>query len=161
MVKGEGIPTAPARSGNAPLHSTRFRRDAIAPHVLGNKGKPMNETVRLSPPNSLIFIMDHASGVLPDDITVGLVAATPSCVAVGTLPEVDGETSITFTDSMDVIDASDLLFSGVISTPNHELSVCSASDERLLTISVLQPSTQIKVFANDRSEPDRIMILVK
>jgi hypothetical protein len=121
----------------------------------------MKESISLSPPNSLIFVMDHKAGVLPDQITEGLVATTASCVAIGTLSEVDGETTITLTDNMDGVEAVDLVFSGSLSTPNHELSVCDVNNEKLLTLPVSQTSTMVKIFANDSSEPDYIVVFAK
>lgn len=121
----------------------------------------MRESITLSPPNSLIFVMDHEAGVLPDQITEDLVAATSSCIAVGTLSEVDGETTIVLTDILDQGEAIDLVFFGALSTPNLELSVCDVNNEKLLTIPVLQSSTAVKIFVNDSAEPDLIVIVAR
>jgi hypothetical protein len=121
----------------------------------------MKESMTFSPPNSLILVMDHEAGVLPDQITTELVAATDSCLAIGTLAAPDGETTIILTDDLDGLEIGDLVFDGALSTPNHELSVCNVRNEKLLTLPVPQPSTGVKVFANDPSEPDMIVVYAK
>jgi hypothetical protein len=46
----------------------------------------------------VIFIMDQSVGEVPKAMNKALVAATPSCIAVGTLSEHDGETLISLSD---------------------------------------------------------------
>jgi hypothetical protein len=105
--------------------------------------------------------MDHGAGILPDQLTADLVAASDSCLAIGTLAAADGETRITLADDLDGIEVGDLVFDGVLSTPNHELSVCNVNNEKLLTVPVSRTSTSVKVFANDLREPDQIVIYAK
>lgn len=121
----------------------------------------MRESLTFSPPNSLILVMDHEAGILPDQLTANLVSASDSCLAIGTLAAADGETRITLADDLDGIEVGDLVFDGVLSTPNHELSVCNVHNEKLLTMPVSQTSTSVKVFANDLCEPDQIVIYAK
>jgi len=104
--------------------------------------------------------MDHSSGELPEAMNGQLVAFTDSCVAVGTLSEVDGETTITLTDSLEGVQRGQLVFDGVLKVPQHELAVCSAADERLLTLKLQRSEARVQVFANDASEPDRIVVFV-
>jgi len=120
----------------------------------------MKESITLSPPNSLIFVMDHEAGVLPDQITAGLVAATDSCIAVGTLASSDGETTVTLTDDLGGLETGDMVFDGVLSTPNHELSVCDVRNEKLITLRIQQACTRVRIFANDPSEHDQTLISV-
>lgn len=121
----------------------------------------MKESMTFSPPNSLILVMDHESGVLPDQITAELVSATESCLAVGTLAASDGETTVILTDDLGGLGVGDLVFDGALSTPNRELSICNVNNEKLLTLSVPEQSTWVKVFANDPFEPDIIVVYAK
>ena len=119
----------------------------------------MRESITLSPPNSLILVMDHSFGELPQVMGGRLVAFTDSCVAVGTLSEADGVTSITLADDLQVIDEpSALAFDGVLHTPAFELSVCNVRNEKLLTLQLPTPRSKVRIFVNDKSEPDRIMV---
>ncbi len=50
--------------------------------------------VKVAPINALVLVMDRTKGVIPDSMSQRLVAATSSCIAVGTLSEHDGETTM-------------------------------------------------------------------
>lgn len=119
----------------------------------------MQQSITISPPNSLIFVMDHAAGELPEDMGGKLVASTASCVAVGTLAEFDGETTITLADTFDVA-ALHIAFEGTLHTPNGEVSISNTRNEQLLTGKAWTPSTNVRIFVNDDSEPDQIVVLL-
>lgn len=118
----------------------------------------MMKSIKVSPPNSLIFVMDHSFGELPEDIVGRLVSSTSTCVAVGTLSEVDGETTITLTDAIESVDTSlKLAFDGVLATPKGEVSVCNVRNEQLLTMTS-SPKTYVRIYVNDDREPDQIVV---
>ena len=121
----------------------------------------MKTGTRLSPPNSLILIMDQSVGEIPESMDGGLVAATPSCVAVGTLSEHDGETLITISNE---IPASDLglsiAFDGQLNTPTKNLQVCSVNRSILVEAPVLHSITEVQIWTNDSYEPDNIYVLI-
>lgn len=121
----------------------------------------MKESVTLAPPNSLILVMDRSFGELPDAMNGQLVAFTDSCIAVGTLSEVDGETAITMTDSLEGIERGEMVFDGVLKTPQCEVSVCSVTNEKLLTMKLPASEAHVQIFANDASEPDEIIVFVR
>lgn len=121
----------------------------------------MKRSLTLAPPNSLILVMDHESGVPPESITAALVGATDSCLAIGTLAAPDGETTITLTDDLDGVESGELVFDGMLFTPNRELSICNVMNEKLLTLPVPKTATGVKVFANDPSEPDEIVVFAR
>lgn len=116
--------------------------------------------MRLFPKNSLLLVMDYSIGEIPDSIGHGPVSSTGSCVAVGTLAEMDGETDVTLTDTADAVVPKNLVFDGTLETPAKEISVCSVDDEKLLTIPVGSEKIRVKIFTNDESEPDQIAVLV-
>lgn len=121
----------------------------------------MRQTVSVVPSNSLILVMDRTVGVIPETMAKGLVAATPTCIAIGTRSEHDGQTSLSLSDegapSGFGVNAT---FDGVLKTPSKTLSVCSVLDEVLLETSVPSDQTRVQVWANDTAEPDRIAIVV-
>lgn len=89
-----------------------------------------------------------------------LVAFTDTCVAVGTLSGVDGETTITLTETLVGVTRGQMVFDGVLKVPRHELAVCSAAGTRLLTMKLPRSEARVQVFANDVSEPDLIVVFV-
>jgi hypothetical protein len=83
-------------------------------------------------PNSVVLAGDPA-GEPPESMTAGLVSVTPSCVAIGTLSEADGETTIRLLDAGDGLDLpSQLAFEGDIETPSGRLTVASVLDDTYL-----------------------------
>ena len=116
----------------------------------------MELEITLSPPNSLILLMDYEFGDVPEDID-GLIAATNSCVAVGTLSEYDGKTRIVLTDSDEHV-SGQLAFEGDVLTPSKEISICSVENIKLLSMHSGSEKTHLRVFVNDVDEPDQIIV---
>lgn len=120
----------------------------------------MYQTVDVAPSNSLILVMDRSAGVVPETLGGGLVAATPSCIAVGTREEHDGETSISISDEGPPSGVgSHLVFDDVVETPSKVLSVCSVLDHVFLELPVAAQKTRVQVWANDSAEPDVLAIV--
>lgn len=114
-----------------------------------------------APRNSLVLVMDRTVADIPASMSHGLVAATESCVAIGTLSELDGETSISLSDEeADAGSGEAPVFDGVLNTPSGKLSVCSVLDEVLLECDVSSCRSRVRVWANHSSEPDEIRIVV-
>jgi hypothetical protein len=120
-------------------------------------------TLKLAPPNSVLLVMDPKTGEVPTTMGNELAAATDSCVAIGTLCEVDGKTSVVFSDALET---SDLLgdmkqvFEGVIATPSRELHLCTTTIESVAKLPVPATSARVRIWANHRAEPDFIHIVV-
>jgi hypothetical protein len=106
--------------------------------------------------------MDHSFGVLPDSITSQLIASTDSCVAIGTLSEFDGMTEVVLTDERSFETAGLLkVFDGRVRTNLHEISVCDVRNSKRLTLDLSYSSPSVEIYADDQSEPARIVIVVK
>ena len=121
----------------------------------------MKIEARLAPPNSLLLIMDQSVGEVPESMNGAPVAATPSCVAVGTLSEHDGETSITISDEKPEPGLGlSIVFEGDLSTPARNLAVCSVDDLAVINTALSSSSARVQVWANDSLEPDRIYVFV-
>lgn len=115
----------------------------------------------LAPRNSIILVMDRTVGVIPETMGGGLVASTPTCIAIGTLSEHDGETSISLSDEAPPAgEGGHARLDVVLKTPSRSLSVCSVLDEVLLEMNVPSDETRVQVWANDDAEPDNIVIVV-
>jgi hypothetical protein len=120
----------------------------------------INET-RVAPDNSLILVMDRTVGTVPDSMNRNLVSATPSCVAIGTMAQADGETFISLSDEIPArLPKQEPVFDGIIPTPSKRLSVCSVHDEPLLVLDVAASSTRVRIWANHPWEPNEIWIVV-
>lgn len=121
----------------------------------------MKRTVTLAPKGSLVLVMDRAVGVIPETMDGRLVAATPTCVAVGTLSEQDGDTSLSLSDEAAPFGfVAAPVFEGVLRTPSRVLSVCSVPDDVLLEMTVPSDQTRVRIYANDATEPDSISVVV-
>lgn len=122
----------------------------------------MKIEVSIAPRNSIVLIMDRKIGKIPEAMHNKLVAFTSSCIAIGTLSEYDGKTTISFFDNVNELSLSNFqVFDGVLDTPNKLISICTVLDEPLIECPVLHNSTRIKIWANDKTEPDEIQVIVE
>jgi hypothetical protein len=120
------------------------------------------QIVRVAPPNSLIFVMDDRVGVIPEDTGDAPIVATASCVVVGTLMELDGETEVRMSGPEDFTQQAELKlrWSGLIATAGV-LEVSTAHAQILLSTPVHEPqSLTVDVWTNDDNEPDLVWIVV-
>jgi hypothetical protein len=120
-------------------------------------------TKKLSPPNSIILIMNVDTGVPPRSFFGRRIATTNSCVAVTTLNEFDGETTISFTDEATIGSHStrNLIFDGSIDVQGRELSVVSAHNEVLMTLPLGRNFAHVSIESNELDEPSEIFIFVE
>jgi hypothetical protein len=120
-------------------------------------------TLNLSPPHSVLLIMDHNSGEPPRVFGRRLVSATQTCIAVGTLADADGRTTVEFSGSPESLGADGgmkSVFDGVILTASREVHLCTTALKSLAKLSVPTNAARVRVWANHDSEPDRILIVV-
>jgi hypothetical protein len=116
---------------------------------------------RVAPSHSLLLVMDESTGVIPDTMGGGLVAATPSCVAVGTMSEHDGETTVSISDGSDPVSGVGVLvFDGNVSSPNYHVAVCTVHGVVLLRLDTVGPVARVRIWVNDGIEPDLVEIVV-
>jgi hypothetical protein len=118
----------------------------------------MAASKKLAPPHSVVLISDVAGGRRPDSMRGQLIAATNSCVAVGCLCEVDGETEFVLGASSAVNPGGPPTFEGRINTPNRRLEISSVLGDSILTTEVSQHETVVRVWVNDPKEPDRVIV---
>lgn len=116
---------------------------------------------RLSPPNSLVLVLDPDTGDPPDTMGDHLVSSTASGLAVGTLAEFDGETEIHLCRADDLPAKHDLTmeWTGTLTTAGR-LGVLNIYNEVLMEIEVPSPLS-VQVWTNHASEPDVIWVVVE
>ena len=114
----------------------------------------------VSPPNSLLLVMDPAVGEIPKKMGQNCIAATGSCVAIGCRMEQDGPTEINLGQLHEIAPLGELLFDGEIPTPSRRISICSVMNEGLLSSAVGGVTVRVRVFVNDPKEPDVVFVLL-
>lgn len=118
----------------------------------------MTRTVRVAPPNSLIFLCDEGGGVVPEFVANKLVLATSSAVSVGCLAEMDGETEITLGPTGDVDTRGLKVFDDVLETPTRRIVVETSEGEILLREDVSSDRVHVGIWVNRYVEPDKIVV---
>jgi hypothetical protein len=107
--------------------------------------------------------MDRDSGEIPESMDGKLVVSTPSCIAVGTLSEADGETSVMLTNENILAHAGSGLrrvFSGVLETPKKEVHVCTVLLQTVVKLPVSSTQSNVEIWADNEMEPSRLCVLV-
>ena len=107
-------------------------------------------------PNSLVLVGDPA-GRPPLSMGKELVAATPSCVAVGTLSEADGATRLRLVETAGDVPPI-LAFQGTLQTPNRVLAIWNVLGETYLE-KPASKTTKVQIWVSHSSEPDEICVL--
>jgi hypothetical protein len=117
----------------------------------------MTSLTKIAPPYSLIFIADSAGGEIPDRMDRP-IASTDSCIVVGYLADVCGETEFTLGETHDVDPGGPPIFHGKLKTPNYRIVLHTADDETILQATVPRRETVVRIWVNDPSEPDQIIV---
>lgn len=117
----------------------------------------MNRTV-FAPINSIVFISDNLNSKPPDHVYGSLVSSNEFCVSVGTYPEQDGETQFSIGKSEEVNGALQLVFHGMIATPNRNLMISTVLDEVLLETDVEDTRTRTRVRVDHPRWPKNLVI---
>jgi hypothetical protein len=115
-------------------------------------------TKRMAPPNSVVLVSDVDGGEIPETMGGSLVSATNTCLAVGCLSVDDGETEFTLAPLAEIDRADKPIYEGMLRTPKRHVVIRSVLGERLLELRVLQRVTKIKIWANDPTEPDNVLV---
>jgi hypothetical protein len=87
------------------------------------------------------------------------VAATATCIAIGTLSEHDGTTRVTLGGDANNAPHDTPVFDGLLETPGLELAVCTVLNDVVLAATVPTQRTWVRIWANDRTEPSEIHIM--
>ncbi len=105
--------------------------------------------------------MGHAGGVIPESMSGSLVAASESCIAVGTAAECDEPVDIVLTDEQPG-DGAEMwcVKESELETPNNAIAICSVLNDTLMTIEVAAKLSAVQIWVNHPTEPTKIVIVV-
>ncbi|MEZ4503747.1 MAG: hypothetical protein R3C39_14075 [Dehalococcoidia bacterium] len=121
-------------------------------------------TVITRPPNHLVLLRDRDGAECPTFERGSAIAGTPACIAIGTLVDADGPTTVHLIEA-DGADAppADLTlgYTGALRVPSRELVVTNVSLETLAALPVRAAEVTVEVWTNHVSEPDEILIKVR
>jgi hypothetical protein len=118
----------------------------------------MAKSAKIAPPNSLILIEDLGGGEIPASMGESLVVSTDSCIAVGCRSDIDGDTQFTLGETQEVDPGGHPIFRGMLNTPNRRIALISVIGQVILEAPVPQQQTIVRVWVNDPSEPDHVVV---
>lgn len=122
----------------------------------------MSSFVTVAPPNSMILVMDSQLGEVPTSFDAGAIAANNTCVALGTLMEFDGDSTIHLVSTNDKVQLPpevQRVWTGFIETAGT-LGVWSV-DRSLLLSAEATGLVGLDIWTNDPVEPDKIWIIIE
>jgi hypothetical protein len=119
-------------------------------------------SVAISPPNAIVFVLDPANkkAVIPEYLAGNLIAATETCVSVGTQDSVDGETQVTLKFDDSTLPFLHPIFSGAVATPNGKIAIVTAELQRVLELDVPTEKVSISIWVDDLQNPARVIVIV-
>jgi hypothetical protein len=117
----------------------------------------MSTSVKLAPANSIIFISDAKLGDIPEITRGRRLWWNESCVVVGCLAFMDGETEVTLGDAESLDPGIPAAFDGAIATLHCNLMV-STVDGEVMSIPTPTRLSRVRVRTNHPSEPDKILV---
>jgi hypothetical protein len=115
--------------------------------------------VQVSPPNSVLLISDRSQRNIPLKFSGSIFAATDSCIAVGCRSADDGPTEVIFAKRGEFEPTGSKAFSSSLFTPDKTLQLSTVLNEVVLEVPLTDASTQIDMYVNDETEPDRIEVI--
>jgi hypothetical protein len=118
----------------------------------------VTRSVKIAPPNSLLFISDTHGGEPPYPVRGAQILATESCVSIACYPSIDGETSVTLGPAREVDPGIAPAFDGSLNTPNRSIVISTVDRETVLVEKVPYATTRVKAWVNKPSMPDKVIV---
>jgi hypothetical protein len=115
-------------------------------------------SVKIAPPNSLLFISDIDGGEPPIPVLGAQILATGSCLSIACYPWIDGETAVTLGPSREVDPGTSPAFDGELETPSRTIVISTAEQKTILSDNVLGTRTRVRAWVNKPSMPDQVII---
>lgn len=120
----------------------------------------MVEDVTLYPPHPVMFVGDPEEES-PDVDGASLINVAPAVISVGTLPDVDGPTTIRLADEEDLLRLPEhLAFDGQLMLPRQRLAVADSAVQVHLERKLAAQAVHIQVWVNDQQFPDDIVVRI-
>jgi|SRR5580692_7044384 hypothetical protein len=117
-----------------------------------------SKSISLPVPNAVFFITGSDTRDMPKIERGSNIWSTPTCIAVGCTPDVDGETRIAIGLSPQVSLSSKPAFDGLLETPSRVVSVDFVPGKKVLEQNVLSSNTRIRIWANHPIAPNDVTI---
>lgn len=120
----------------------------------------MKQSIRLAPPNSIFFLEDSSGGKIPKiDDRAPNIWSTRSCIIIGSLCEMDGETELIASTSASDAPSIPPTFEGMLDTPSGVVVISTSEQEVLLRCGVKTHFTRVRVWTDHPVEPDHIKVV--
>jgi hypothetical protein len=117
----------------------------------------MNIVANIPVPFSVILLADANSNDMPEAMNGELVAHTDTCIAVGTLQEDAGSTSLTMSDELSEPTHTHVLVAEIkLSLPSGAAALVTADNEELGRLICASKAALVRVWVNDAKEPSSI-----
>lgn len=108
--------------------------------------------------NSLLWIRDPTLEDLPEIDGHGALWSTPSCVAVGCVPDCDGDTTVTVGPAQEVGLETAPLFDSILPTPSGGLIVETVMKEAILQASVRSAETRVRIWTDGHPASEFVIV---
>jgi hypothetical protein len=118
----------------------------------------VTNSVKIAPPNSLLFISDSDGGVPPYPVRGAQILATGSCVSIACYPSIDGQTAVTLGPGPEVDPGNPPAFDGMLETPNRAIVISTVERKTILSDNVPGTTTRIRAWVNKPSMPDQVIV---
>lgn len=108
--------------------------------------------------NSLLFVRDPTIADQLEIDGIGRVWSTESVVAVGCVPDCDGDTTITIGWEDEVSPDAALVFDGVLPTPSGTIVVETVPAVTVLDMNGVQERTRVRIWTDGSQATERVTI---
>jgi hypothetical protein len=118
-------------------------------------------TIRVSPPNSMVIISDAHRWRVPElsaFVPTAGVISTESCIVVFCEMEQDGETSVTVGATYEIDPGTRPVFDGTLETPTRTAIVSTVEWKQLLRSDVATLQTRVRIWTNRPLCPNEVII---
>lgn len=126
--------------------------------VFEKQEEAVTRSVKIAPPNSLLFVSDVDGGQAPVPVLGAQILATKSCLSIACYPWVDGETAVTLGPSREVDPGTPPAFDGELETSSHALVISTVEQETILSENVPAARTRVRAWVNKSSMPDQVIV---
>src|SRR5262245_57467372 len=118
----------------------------------------MYGSIKISPPNSLLFVSDADGGEAPYPVRDALIISTPSCISVGCCSEQDGPTEVILGRAVEVDPGVEPAFDGDLETPHRAVIVSTVERNTIPESKVTVTRTRVRIWVNHPRWPDKVIV---
>jgi hypothetical protein len=108
----------------------------------------------------MFFLEDPIGGKSPAiDERAVRIWSTRSCIIVGSLAFMDGETYLVASTSVADVQPTEPAFDGMLDTPSRVVEISTSERQVLLRCAVAALVTRVRVWTDRPSEPENILVV--